>query len=321
MKTALDELKAQFEGSMKPNQALSKLSWLRTGGEADWFFQAKDHDDLGRFLNECPDNVSLYPMGVGSNTIFRDGGFEGVVVKMGRAFMEVDFRDNGEIYVGAAMLDGMFARKAADHGHDLTFLRTIPGAIGGAVAMNAGCYGSYMADVLVAVDVIHRNGSREMINAKDILFEYRNAHLPDGAVIVGALLAAENGDPERLHNHMNAQLAKREETQPVKELTCGSTFRNPVGHSSTGEVNEDHSLKAWKVIDDAGLRGEKFGGAQMSPMHPNFLVNTGDATSFDLESLGEKVRSVVKAKFDIELTWEIKLIGRFLQTQRPDWEY
>ena len=314
----ITELAKAFD--LKKDQPLSGLSWLRTGGAADWFFQPKDEAELTEFLKACPRDIPLFPMGVGSNTIFRDGGVEGVVIRLGRAFMNLEILDETRVHVGAAMLDAMLSRKAADAGIDLTFLRTIPGAIGGAIAMNAGCYGSYVADITEEIHILTRDGDRQILRGNDVQFDYRYTHLPEGCVILGAIFKGEVGEPAVLHASMEDALAKREASQPTKERSCGSTFRNPVGHSSTGAENEDHSLKAWKVIDDAGLRGATIGGAQMSEMHPNFLINTGKATSYDLEALGEHVRETVRVQSDIELTWEIRRVGRFGENQTPAWK-
>ena len=201
------------------------------------------------------------------------------------------------------------ARKAADSGVDVTFLRTIPGAIGGAVRMNAGCYGQYVADVFVSAKAVTRDGQIVTITADDLNFRYRQTDLPDGWVIVEATFKGPQSDPSELAARMDAQLKKRDETQPTKDRTAGSTFRNPAGFSSTGKEDDTHDLKAWKVIDDAGMRGATVGGAQMSPKHSNFLVNTGDATANDLESLGEEVRKKVFQDSGIELQWEIMRVG------------
>jgi len=197
------------------------------------------------------------------------------------------------VICGPALLDAHAARKAADAGLDLTFLRTIPGAIGGAVAMNAGCYGSYMADVFVEAEVVLRSGDVVVLGCEDLQFGYRQSHLPEGAVISKVVMEPPEGDPAALHARMEEQLAKRDATQPTKDRSAGSTFRNPAGFSSTGRADDTHELKAWKVIDDAGLRGARLGGAQMSEKHPNFLINTGGATAADLEDLGEEVRKKV----------------------------
>ncbi|MDG1430602.1 MAG: UDP-N-acetylenolpyruvoylglucosamine reductase, partial [Paracoccaceae bacterium] len=208
-----------------------------------------------------------------------------------------------------AALDAHVARKAAEQGVDLTFLRTIPGAIGGAVRMNAGCYGHYVADVFVGAKAVTRQGKIVKLTADDLDFQYRQTNLPEGWVIVEATFEGPLGDPQKLADHMQTQLQKRDETQPTKDRTAGSTFRNPAGFSSTGKSDDTHDLKAWKVIDDAGMRGAQIGGAQMSPKHSNFLVNTGGATAHDLESLGEEVRKKVFQDSGIELQWEIMRVG------------
>ncbi|WP_185803603.1 UDP-N-acetylmuramate dehydrogenase [Pontivivens nitratireducens] len=297
-----------IRGRYMPDRDMSAMSWLRTGGPADVLFMPADVDDLAGFLRDCPDDVPLLPVGVCSNMIVRDGGVRGVVIRMGRGFNEVDIAD-GQVRAGCAALDAQVAKRAAEAGIDLTFLRTIPGAIGGAVRMNAGCYGTYTADAVVEVDVLLRDGSRQTIAAGDLGFGYRSSALPDGAIVVSALLRGPAGDPDALTAKMAEQLAKRADSQPVDDLSCGSTFRNPVGYSSTGRDDDVHDLKAWKVIDDAGCRGLTRGGAIMSPKHPNFLVNTGTATSTDLEGLGEEVRKRVLDHSGIELEWEIMRIG------------
>ena len=195
------------------------------------------------------------------------------------------------------------------HGRDLTFLRTIPGSIGGAVRMNAGCYGSYAKDHLIEITAIDRAGTRHVIPASALNLKYRQSDLPEGMVITSARFLAPKGDPEALHARMADQLAKRDATQPTKERSAGSTFRNPAGFSSTGQANDSHELKAWKVIEDAGLRGARLGGAQMSPKHPNFLVNTGGASATQLEALGEGVRKRVFQTCGLSLDWEVMRVG------------
>ena len=295
-------------GKLTPNKPLSELTWLRVGGPADWLFQPADLEDLRAFLRELPEEVDVFPMGVGSNLIVRDGGLRAVVIRLGRGFNSISV-DGTRVTAGAAALDAHVARKAADAGVDLTFLRTIPGAIGGAVCMNAGCYGSYVADHLIEVRAVLRTGDIVTLPADDLNLAYRSSQLPEGAVVVEAVFEGETGNPEELHSRMAAQLLKRDETQPTKDRTAGSTFRNPAGFSSTGKADDVQDLKAWKVIDDAGMRGVSRGGAQMSPKHSNFLVNTGDATAADLEGLGEEVRKRVFQHSGIELIWEIKRIG------------
>jgi len=239
----------------------------------------------------------------------RDGGIEGVVVRLGRGFNRIEI-DGGRVVAGAAALDAHVARRAAEAGLDLTFLRTIPGAIGGAVRMNAGCYGAYVADHFVSARAVTRRGAQVTLGRDDIGFGYRHTDLPEDLVITAAIFEAPRGDPEALAAKMDAQIAKRDESQPVKDRTAGSTFRNPVGHSSTGAADDSHEMKAWTLIDAAGLRGARFGGAQMNPKHPNFLTNTGGATAEDLETLGENVRKRVFQKSGVTLEWEIRRVGK-----------
>ncbi len=297
-------------GKLTFDRSLNDLTWLRVGGPADYLFQPADRDDLRGFLRDLPRDVAVFPMGVGSNLIVRDGGLRAVVVRLGRGFNGIEI-SGGQVKAGAAALDAHVARKAADAGLDLTFLRTIPGSIGGAVRMNAGCYGSYTADHFVSAQAVLRDGSAVTLTPQDMNFRYRQSDLADEAVIVSATFAPPSGDPETLHSRMEEQLRKRDETQPTKDRSAGSTFRNPAGFSSTGQADDVHDLKAWKVIDDAGMRGAIRGGAQMSPKHPNFLINTGGATAADLENLGEDVRKKVYDSSGITLEWEIMRIGDF----------
>ncbi|SHG61765.1 UDP-N-acetylmuramate dehydrogenase [Cognatiyoonia sediminum] len=295
-------------GTVTRNKDLGGLTWLRVGGPADVLFQPADVEDLAAFLSGLPTEVPVFPMGVGSNLIVRDGGVRGVVIRLGRGFNGIDI-DSDRVTAGAAALDAHVARKAAEAGLDLTFLRTIPGSIGGAVRMNAGCYGSYTGDVFESAEVVLRDGTRATLSASDLNFAYRSTTLPEGAVMVSATFKAPNGDPEELTARMEAQLAKRDETQPTKDRTAGSTFRNPAGFSSTGREDDTHDLKAWKVIDNAGMRGATRGGAVMNTMHSNFLTNAGGATAADLEDLGEEVRKAVYAQSGITLQWEIMRVG------------
>ena len=295
-------------GTLTPQRDLSTLTWLRVGGPADWVFMPADADALAQFLAALDPSKPVFPMGVGSNLIVRDGGLRAVVIKLGRGFNNIEI-DSDTVTAGAAALDAHVARRAAEAGLDLTFLRTIPGSIGGAVRMNAGCYGSYVADVLQSAEVILRDGSRATLNADDLAFAYRQSQLPEGAVLTSATFRAPTGAPEALAARMEEQLAKRDATQPTRDRSAGSTFRNPAGFSSTGQADDVHDLKAWKVIDDAGLRGATRGGAQMSEKHSNFLINTGTATAADLEGLGENVRKKVYDSSGITLEWEIMRIG------------
>ncbi|MDE0850421.1 UDP-N-acetylmuramate dehydrogenase [Yoonia sp.] len=297
----------EVRGVLTMDRSLDDLTWMRVGGPADVFFQPADVDDLAAFLTALAPDVPVFVMGVGSNLIVRDGGIRGVVIRMGRGFNGIEIGE--KVVVGAAALDAHVARKAASAGLDLTFLRTIPGTIGGAVRMNAGCYGTYVADVLESVDVVYRDGARGSLAADALNLQYRQSVLPEGAVIVSATLNAPKDDAAALEQRMTDQLAKRDATQPTKDRTAGSTFRNPAGFSSTGQADDSHELKAWKVIDDAGMRGATRGGAVMNMMHSNFLTNAGGATAADLEELGEDVRKKVYAESGITLQWEIKRVG------------
>jgi len=297
-------------GTLTPNRPLADLTWLRVGGPADWLFQPADAADLAAFLAALPADVAVFPMGVGSNLIVRDGGLHAVVIRLGRGFNGIEVQGD-TVVAGAAALDAHVARRAAEAGRDLTFLRTIPGSIGGAVRMNAGCYGSYVADHLISATAILRDGTQVELAPEDLQFSYRASHLPDGAVLISATFRAAAGDPATLAARMDDQIAKRDASQPTKERSAGSTFRNPSGASSTGRADDVHDLKAWKVIDNAGLRGARLGGAQMSEMHSNFLINAGGATAQDLEDLGELVRKKVLQTQGISLEWEIMRIGEF----------
>ncbi len=295
-------------GTLTTDRSLAELTWMRVGGPADVLFQPADQDDLATFLAALDPAVPVFPMGVGSNLIVRDGGISGVVIRLGRGFNGIEIGADG-VHAGAAALDAHVARKAAEAGYDLTFLRTIPGTIGGAVRMNAGCYGTYVADVLTSVTVIQRDGTVAVLDTDALKLAYRNSVLPDGAVIVQATFNAPPGDPDALVQRMDDQMAKRNETQPTKDRTAGSTFRNPAGFSSTGRADDVHDLKAWKVIDNAEMRGATLGGAVMNTKHSNFLTNAGDATAADLEDLGELVRKKVYDSQGITLEWEIMRVG------------
>ena len=295
-------------GTLTPGRPLADLTWLRVGGPADWLFQPADIEDLAAFLRDLDPRVEVFPMGVGSNLIVRDGGIRGVVVRLGRGFNAISV-DGDRVTAGAGALGAHVARRAAEAGVDLTFLRTIPGSVGGAVRMNAGCYGTYVADTLCEVQVVARDGAVLTLTPGDLDFAYRSTSLPEGWVLTSATFSGPAGDPAELQARMDDQLARRDATQPTKDRTAGSTFRNPAGFSSTGREGDTHDLKAWKLIDDAGLRGHTLGGAQMSEKHPNFLINKGSATAADLEGLGELVRERVRERSGHKLTWEVIRVG------------
>ena len=295
-------------GTLTPHRPLADLTWLRVGGPADWLFQPADEQDLAAFLAGLDPSVPVFPMGVGSNLIVRDGGIRAVVIRLGRGFNGIEVQGE-RVIAGAAALDAHVARRAAEAGRDLTFLRTIPGSIGGAVRMNAGCYGHYVADFLDEIRIVTRQGEVAVLPASALNLRYRQSDLPEGAVVVSATFRAPEGDPAELVARMEDQLAKRDASQPTKDRSAGSTFRNPLGRSSTGKADDTHELKAWKVIDDAGMRGARIGGAQMSEKHSNFLINAGGATAADLENLGEEVRKRVFQHSGITLEWEIMRVG------------
>ncbi len=295
-------------GRLTAGRALADLTWLRVGGPADWLFQPADELDLAQFLRDLDPATPVFPMGVGSNLIVRDGGIRGVVVRLGRAFADISI-DGTRVRAGAAALGSRVAQQAARAGLDLTYLRTIPGAVGGAVRMNAGCYGTYTADRLVSARLVTRQGEVRDLPADELGLGYRTSRLPQDTVIVAATFEAPKGHPEALAARMEEQVARRDATQPVKDRSAGSTFRNPAGFSSTGREDDVHDLKAWSLIERAGLRGARLGGAQMSAKHPNFLVNVGDATAADLESLGEMVRERVARETGITLEWEVARVG------------
>ena len=295
-------------GTLTSDRSLADLTWLRVGGPADWLFQPADAADLAAFRAALDGAVPVFPMGVGSNLIVRDGGLRAVVIRLGRNFNSIEI--NGDaVTAGAAALDAHVARRAAEAGVDLTFLRTIPGSIGGAVRMNAGCYGSYVADHLIGATAVTREGRSVTLSPADLGFAYRHSTLPEGWVLTSATFRGQRADPAELEARMADQIARRDASQPTKDRSAGSTFRNPAGFSSTGRADDTHDLKAWKVIDDAGMRGARLGGAQMSEMHSNFLINTGGATAADLESLGEEVRKRVFQNSGLTLEWEIMRIG------------
>lgn len=299
----------KVRGVIVTNRLMSDLSWLKVGGMADYLFQPADEKDLSEFLLNTSTKIPVFTIGVCSNLIIRDGGIRGVVIKLGRGFNNIKILDNNRISVGSAALDAHVARKAADAGLDLTFLRTIPGTIGGAVKMNAGCYGKYISDVFESASAITRDGKFITLQREDIHFDYRSSKIAKGVIITNVILKSNQANPVDLKNKMQETLDKRSYSQPVKARSCGSTFRNPSGFSSTGQVGDVHDLKAWKVIDDAGMRGASIGGAQMSEKHSNFMINNGDATAADLENLGREVIKKVYAESGIKLEWEIMRVG------------
>ncbi|HWA60320.1 MAG TPA: UDP-N-acetylmuramate dehydrogenase [Caulobacteraceae bacterium] len=287
-------------GRLLFDEPLAPFTWFRVGGKADVLFLPADADDLEAFLKALPPEVPLQVLGVGSNVIVRDGGVEGVVLRLaGRPFGQVTV-EGDRIRAGAGALDAAVARAAAEAGiAGLEFYSGVPGSIGGALTMNAGCYGTETKDVLISAWGFDRKGERHYLSNADFGFTYRHSEIPEGAIVwVEALYQGHRDDPAAVKARMAEITERREKSQPIREKTGGSTFKNPPGTS------------AWKLVDEAGWRGKPFGGAMFSPLHANFLINTGEATAADIEGLGEAVRADVKARTGVDLHWEIKRIGR-----------
>jgi UDP-N-acetylmuramate dehydrogenase len=297
MTRLIDGLPA-VRGSLTPDAPLKDLVWFRAGGPAEILFRPADADDLAAFLAARPASLRVSVIGVGSNLLVRDGGIPGVVVRLSSAFGKIE-TDGLRVRVGAAALDGAVARAAADAGiAGLEFLRGVPGTIGGALKMNAGCYGREVKDIFVEATAIDTKGNEIRLSGADMAFEYRKARgAGDGLIFVGAVLEGTRDEPGAIKARMEELSANREASQPIKSKTGGSTFKNPPGH------------KAWQLVDEAGCRGLMLGGAQVSEKHTNFLINTGDATAADLENLGEEVRKRVLEKSGVSLEWEIKRVG------------
>lgn len=306
----------QIRGAYRFDAPLSKTNWFGVGGPADVLFKPEDAADLAFFLKYKPTNLPVTVIGVGSNLIVRDGGIRGVVIRLGRFFntanIDYDATPNGSVMVaGAAMLDVHLARIAADAGRaGLEFMSGIPGTVGGALAMNAGAYGHEVKDVLIKAEAVTRGGEVMVLSVADMHYSYRHYGGPEGLIFTRAWFATTADAPEEIHARIAEIQAKREATQPIRERTGGSTFRNPTMDS--GLRGNDAPLKAWQLIDAAGCRGLAIGGAQMSELHCNFMINTDNATAADLEALGEEVRMRVKAQHGVELQWEIKRIGESL---------
>jgi UDP-N-acetylmuramate dehydrogenase len=288
-------------GKVLTDEPLAPFTWFRVGGPAEVIFLPEDEDDLAAFLKGLDRAVPVHVLGVGSNTLVRDGGVDGVVVRLGKAFARVEPRDGARIYAGAAALDANVAREAGKAGiAGLEFYRGVPGTIGGAIVMNAGCYGAETKDVLVEAYALTRAGARLTLPNAELDYSYRKSAraAAEPLVFVGALFQGRPDEPADIDARMSEITERREATQPIREKTGGSTFKNPPGQSS------------WKLVDAAGWRGKPYGGAMFSPLHANFLINTGEATAADLEGLGEAVRADVKAKLGVDLEWEIKRIGK-----------
>ena len=300
--TLLDRL-PPVRGKLEASVTLAPFTWFRVGGPAEVLFQPADEADLADFLRLCPADIPILAVGVGSNLIVRDGGVPGVVIRLSpRGFGQIS-TDGLKVTAGAACLDASVAKKAAEAGiAGLEFYRGVPGTIGGALRMNAGCYESETKDVLVSCVAYDRAGQRHEFSCADMGFTYRHTTAPADLIFVSATFQGTADDPAEILARMDAITQKREQSQPIRDKTGGSTFKNPDPVQSGGR-------KSWQVIDAAGLRGYQIGGAQMSEKHCNFMINTGTATAKDLEALGEHVIQQVKATQGVDLHWEIKRIG------------
>ncbi|WP_026481219.1 UDP-N-acetylmuramate dehydrogenase [Ahrensia sp. 13_GOM-1096m] len=307
----LRPLLPDLRGRMTPDAPMSAVTWFRTGGRAEVLYQPADEDDLAMFLAALPDDVPVLVVGVGSNLMVRDGGLKGVVIRLSaRGFGSIETVGDTQIKCGTAVPDKMLASAARDASlGGFHFYHGIPGAIGGALRMNAGANGTETRERVVEVYAVDRQGAKHVISNEDMGYSYRHSGASKDLIFTGALFEGYAEDKAVIQKQMDEVQHHRETVQPVKEKTGGSTFKNPDGHS------------AWKLVDDAGCRGLMVGQAQMSPMHCNFMINTGGASSHDLETLGETVRTRVLDTSDIRLEWEIKRLGEFADDQEPVQEF
>ena len=294
----LKALMPQLRGRLLANQPLAGLTWFRVGGPAQALFMPEDEEDLAYVLAQLAIDLPVTVIGLGSNLIIRDGGVPGVVIRLGRGFGDVTIEEGYRVRAGAAVPDVKVARAAQEAGiAGLSFMRGIPGAIGGALRMNGGAYGGETKDVLIEARGVDRGGRTRVYANADMGYTYRHCGVADDVIFTQALFQGRSGDPATIAAEMNTITESREATQPIKSRTGGSTFKNPPGK------------KAWQLIDAAGCRGLIIGGAQVSELHCNFLINLGEATASDIETLGETVRARVKETSGVDLEWEIKRIG------------
>ncbi len=288
----------QVTGKLTPNAPLAPLVWFKSGGAAEWLFEPKDLADLQAFLRDLDPAVPVMALGLGSNLIVRDGGWPGVVVRLGKAFAKVSKTDDLTLDCGGGASGILVSSTARDAGiAGLEFLRSIPGTVGGFVRMNGGAYGVEVKDVLIDCDVVLRDGTLRTLGTKLLNYTYRHSDLPEGGIVVAARFKGRAGNSADIQAEMDRISASREASQPLRSKTGGSTFKNPDGY------------KAWQLVDAAGCRGLTIGGAQVSEKHTNFLINTGHAASADIEALGDEVRRRVKAHSGVALEWEIQRVG------------
>jgi UDP-N-acetylmuramate dehydrogenase len=289
----------KVRGRLTADAPLAPLVWFKSGGNAEWLFEPADAEDLEQFLNELDPHVSVMALGLGSNLIVRDGGVPGVVIRLGKAFAKIEQLDETTLRCGGGASGILVSSTARDHGiAGLEFLRGIPGTVGGFVRMNGGAYGREVSDILVSARLVLRSGEVVEWPHETLGYTYRHSEVPTGAVVVDATFRGQPGDPEAIGAEMDAIARAREESQPLRSRTGGSTFKNPAGH------------KAWALIDAAGCRGLRQGDAQVSEKHCNFLLNLGSASSSEIEALGEEVRRRVAEKTHINLEWEIQRVGK-----------
>lgn len=302
----LQDKMPDLRGRVKCNMALNAITWFRVGGPAQIFFTPEDEADLAYFLKNLPQSIPVTVIGLASNLLVRDGGVPGCVIRLARGFGHIVPEDGARIRAGTAVPDSKVARAAADAGiAGLAFYRGIPGSIGGALRMNGGAHGTETKDILVEARAVDRQGNIHVLSNADMGYAYRHCSVPADYIFTEATFQGTPGDQEEILAQMNDVAEYREANQPTKDRTGGSTFKNPEGHS------------AWKLIDAAGCRGFKVGGAQVSEKHCNFLINTGDATAHDVETLGETVRRRVYENSGVRLEWEIKRFGVFADDQEP----
>ena len=288
-----------LRGRLAADAPLKDYTWFRVGGPAEVLYSPADEADLAYFLKNLPADVPVTNIGLGSNLLVRDGGIEGVVIRLGRGFGEIKVEEGHRLRVGTAVPDVKVARAAADAGiAGLSFYRGIPGSVGGALRMNGGAHGKETCEVLVEARAVDRQGNIHVLPVADFHYSYRHCGAPDDYIFTEALFQGEPGEPEKILAEMDGIAAYREEVQPIKSRTGGSTFKNPPGN------------KSWQLIDAAGCRGLAVGDAKVSELHCNFLINEGTATAADIETLGETVRARVKETSGIELEWEIKRLGK-----------
>tara|TARA_R110000782_G_scaffold167129_5_gene259196 strand:+ start:48677 stop:49606 length:930 start_codon:yes stop_codon:yes gene_type:complete len=295
---ALASVPHTTRGRLTADAPLGPLVWFKSGGAAQWLFEPGDVEDLQDFLRDLAPDLPVMALGLGSNLIIRDGGVPGVVVRLGKGCGKVEHIAPLVLRCGGGASGIAVSSAARDAGiKGLEFLRSIPGTVGGFVRMNGGAYGREVKDILIEADVVLRSGERVTMPVENLCYSYRHSELPEQAIVVSATFRGEAGEPVAIQAEMDRIAAEREASQPLRSRTGGSTFKNPPGH------------KAWALVDEAGCRGMKQGGAQVSEKHTNFLLNLGDATSADIEALGEEVRRRVKEKSGIELEWEIQRVG------------